>query len=128
MRRKILITAMVLAMALAVVSLSFAAEKGKLDLKVGDELYVCNCGEKCPCNTISRNPGKCACGHDDMVKATVTKVEGNVAYFKAEGWDKERPFKTVGKYMCACGPDCKCDTISQTKGKCSCGKDLKKVK
>ena len=128
MRRKILITAMVLAMALAVVSLSFAAEKGKLDLKVGDELYVCNCGEKCPCNTISRNPGKCACGHDDMVKATVTKVEGNVAYFKAEGWDKERPFKTVGKYMCACGPGCNCDTISQTKGKCPCGKDLKKVK
>jgi len=128
MRRKILITAMVLAMALAVVSLSFAAEKGKLDLKVGDELYVCNCGEKCPCNTISRNPGKCACGHDDMVKATVTKVEGNVAYFKAEGWDKERPFKTVGKYMCACGPGCNCDTISQTKGKCTCGKEMKKVK
>jgi hypothetical protein len=128
MRRTILITAMVLAMALSVVSLSFAATKGKLDVKVGDQFYVCNCGEKCPCNTISRNPGKCACGHDDMVKATVTKVEGNVAYFKAEGWDKERPFKTVGKYMCACGPGCNCDTISQTPGKCPCGKALKKVK
>ncbi len=128
MRRTILITTMVLAMVLALASLSFAVEKGKLDLKVGDELYVCNCGEKCPCNGISRNPGKCACGHDDMVKATVTKVEGNIAYFKAEGWDKERPFKTVGKYMCACGPGCNCDTISQTKGKCACGKEMKKVK
>ena len=127
MRRTILITTMVLVMVLALASLSFAVEKGKLDLKVGDELYVCNCGEKCPCNGISRNPGKCACGHDDMVKATVTKVEGNIAYFKAEGWDKERPFKTVGKYMCACGPGCNCDTISQTKGKCPCGKAMKKV-
>lgn len=127
MRKTILISTMILAMAMAVASLSLAAEKGKLDLKVGDQLYVCNCGEKCPCNTISRNPGKCACGHDDMVKATVEKVEGNVAYFKAEGWEKERPFKTVGKYMCACGPDCKCDTISQTAGKCPCGTKMKKV-
>ena len=128
MRRTILISSMILALTMALVSLSFAAEKGKLNLKVGDQLYVCNCGEACPCNAISQNPGKCPCGHDDMVKATVTKVEGNVAYFKAEGWDKERPFKTVGKYMCACGPDCKCDTISQTKGKCPCGKEMKKVK
>ncbi len=36
-----------------------AAEKGALDLKVGDERYVCNCGEKCPCNSISSNEGKC---------------------------------------------------------------------
>ncbi len=108
------------------VAFAFALDKGKLDLKVGDEMYVCNCGEKCPCLTISKNEGKCTCGKD-MVKAKVTKVEQGKAMFKAEGWEKERPFKTVGKYMCACGPDCKCDTISQTPGNCTCGKKMKKV-
>jgi len=26
--------------------------------------FVCGCGASCPCNTISQNPGKCACGKD----------------------------------------------------------------
>jgi hypothetical protein len=102
------------------------AEKGKMDLKVGDEVYVCNCGDKCPCNTMSHNPGKCTCG-TDMVKAKVLKVEPGKAEVKAESWDKARTFKTIGKYMCGCGPDCKCDTISQNPGKCSCGADMIKV-
>ena len=105
---------------------ALAAEKGALDLKVGDERYVCNCGEKCPCNTISSNEGKCTCG-SDMVKATVTKVEKGKATFKAAGWEKERTFKTVGKYMCNCSPDCKCGTISQNPGKCTCGSKMKKI-
>jgi hypothetical protein len=87
----------------------FAAEKGKLDLKAGDERYVCNCGEKCPCNMISSNEGKCTCGID-MVKAKVAKVEKGKATFKANLWEKERSFKTVGKYACNCAPGCKCDT------------------
>ncbi len=130
MKKKLLslsvISALTIAMALA--SLSLAATKGRVDLKVGDELYVCNCGEACPCQTMARHEGKCTCSHDAMVKATITKVEGDVAYFKAEGWDKERPFKTVGKYVCACGPECKCDAISQTAGKCPCGTKMQKVK
>lgn len=105
---------------------AFAAEKGALNLKVGDERYVCNCGEKCPCNTISSNEGKCTCG-TDMVKATVTKVEKGKTVFKAAAWEKERTFKTIGKYKCACGPDCKCDTISQNPGKCTCGTKMKKI-
>ncbi|MDX9821595.1 MAG: hypothetical protein RBT20_06655 [Syntrophales bacterium] len=36
--------------------------KGKMKLKVGQEVYVCNCGEKCPCNTMSRNLGNCTNG------------------------------------------------------------------
>ena len=105
---------------------ALAAEKGVLDLKVGDERYVCNCGEKCPCNTISSNEGKCTCD-SDMVKATVTRVEKGKATFKAAGWDKERTFKTVGKYACNCSPDCKCGTISQNPGKCTCGSKMKKI-
>src|SRR4030067_490548 len=83
---------------------AFAGSKGTIDLKVGDEVYACNCGEKCPCNTMSKNPGNCTCG-TPMVKAKVTKVEEGKAYLKAEGWEKERVFKTVGKYACDCGPD-----------------------
>ncbi len=111
---------------MTMVAFSFGAEKGKLDLKVGDERYVCNCDEKCACKTISMNQGKCACGND-MVKAKVVKVEKGKANFKAEGWQKERSFKTIAKYACNCAPDCKCGTISQNPGKCTCGAEMKKI-
>ena len=62
-----------------------------------------------------------------MVKAKVMKVEEGQVMLKADSWDKERPFKTTGKYACACGSDCKCETISQKPGKCPCGMELKKV-
>jgi len=99
---------------------------GKIDLKAGDELYACNCGEQCPCMTMSRNPGNCSCGNE-MVKAEVVKIEEDTAMLKADSWETERPFKMTGKYVCACGPECKCDTISQNPGKCTCGVDLKKI-
>ncbi len=105
---------------------SFAAEKSKQGLKAGDERYVCNCGEKCACNTISMSQGKCTCG-SDMVKAKIAKVEKGKADFKAEGWQQNRTFKTVAKYVCNCSPDCKCGTISQNPGKCTCGSELKKI-
>lgn len=111
---------------MALVASGFADSQGKMNLKVGDEVYACNCGEKCECNTMSKNPGKCTCGKE-MVKAKVTKVEEGKAYLMAEGWEKERVFKTTGKYTCACGKDCKCDTISQNPGKCTCGTEMKKV-
>jgi len=123
--KKIIILSLVV-LRVAFVALSFAGAKAKLDLKVGDEIYACNCGADCPCNTMSRAAGKCSCGKD-MVKAKVMKMEGDTAMLKAESWDKERPFKMTGKYMCDCGAECKCDTISQNPGKCACGKDMKKV-
>src|SRR5512139_1695047 len=118
------IAVLVSVLLVAVVAFSLAQSRGKLDLKVGDELSVCNCGEKCACTTMSRSPGQCTCGKD-MVKAKVTKIEKGKASMKAEGWEKERPFKMAGKVACACPPDCKCDTISQNPGKCTCGKDMK---
>jgi len=124
MKRALVVFSMVFVMAM--VAFSLAAEKGKLDLKVGDERYVCNCGEKCACNMISMSQGKCTCG-SDMVKAKVVKVETGKASFKAEGWQKERSFKTIGKYACNCSPDCKCGTISQNPGKCTCGSEMKKL-
>ncbi|MBI5445781.1 MAG: hypothetical protein HY900_31765 [Deltaproteobacteria bacterium] len=109
---------------LALVGLSLAGARGKMELRPGDEVYACNCGEKCPCDSLSRNPGTCTCGKE-MVKATaVSTGEGNVM-LKAAGWEKERSFKVAGKYVCACPPSCTCDTQSQNPGKCTCGKDMK---
>jgi hypothetical protein len=107
---------------------AFAATPEIMNLKVGEEVYVCNCGPDCPCQTLSRKEGMCACGQDKVVKAKVTKVEKDVAYVQAKGWEKPQAFHTRGKYICACGPSCTCGTISQTPGICVCGKDLKPVK
>ena len=122
MRKTVLLTIIFLFCA----ALAFADGSGKIVLKVGDEVYACNCGADCPCKTMSRNPGKCSC-NNDMVKAKVMKVEEGQVMLMAASWEKERPFKTTGKYACACGPECKCDTISQNLGKCSCGNEMKKV-
>lgn len=102
-----------------------AVDNGRITLKPGDEVYVCGCGEGCPCGTISRKEGKCSCDKQ-LVKGTVTKVKGAVTMIKFNG--KEQPFKTSGTYQCTCGPKCNCDTISQKPGKCGCGKELQKVK
>ena len=77
------------AVALVVVSLAFARDKSKMELKVGDEVYACNCGEKCPCNTMSTNAGNCTCGKP-MVKAKVEKVEGGRTHPLAHRIQKAR--------------------------------------
>lgn len=122
MKKTLFVLSIVLTLAFA--TPSFTGTGGKLDLKVGDEIYACNCGEKCPCDTMSRNAGNCTCGHE-MVKAKVTKVEEGKASLKADTWKSEKSFKTTGKYACSC--ECKCDEISQNPGKCTCGVDMKKL-
>ncbi|HOV86783.1 MAG TPA: hypothetical protein PLM79_10500 [Syntrophobacteraceae bacterium] len=123
MKRAFLVP-LILAFALTLVSVSFAEESGRLDLKVGDEVYVCGCGKGCPCDTIAMKPGKCVCKRK-LVKAKVVKVEEGKATMLVG--KKETVFKTIGKYACACGPGCDCGTISQLPGKCACGKAMKKV-
>lgn len=123
--KRILAIGLALVFVFVAASLSFAAVvNGKIDVKKGDEVYVCGC-EKCPCMTMSRSAGKCSCGKD-LVKGTVAKVEKGKAYVMVDG--KEKAFKTTGKYVCPCGAGCPCDTISQKPGKCGCGKDLMPVK
>ena len=109
---------------LTLVNGAFADEPTQLNLKAGDELYVCGCGKGCDCDTMAMKAGKCVCGKK-MVKGKVTKVEGGVAYIKAG--KEEKAFKTVGLYACACGKGCDCNTISQKPGKCVCGKPMKMV-
>ena len=123
--KKALAVSIAILLCLVMAGISYAAlEKGKMKLNVGDEVYVCGCGDSCPCLTMSKAPGKCSCGKD-MVKAKVTKVEKGKATVMANG--KEQVFPTKGKYACACGPECKCDTISQGPGKCGCGNEMKPV-
>ena len=120
--KKVLLVVVGILFTLGLVSTVSFAATSKMNVKVGDEIYVCNCGEACDCDTISRNPGNCTCGKP-LVKAKVTKVEKGMIYVEGQ----TKGFKSVGKYACACGPACKCDTISQKPGKCTCGKEMKKV-
>ncbi len=117
--KKVLVLAVVLTLALAAVAI---ADKTTMTTKVGETLYVCGCGEGCPCDTMSRNPGQCTCGKD-LVKTKVTKVEKGKITVEA----RKKPFISVAKYACDCGPECKCDTISQNPGNCTCGKKMKLV-
>jgi hypothetical protein len=104
---------------------SLAGSRGKMDLKVGQEIMACDC-DNCPCQTLSNNAGKCSCGRD-LVKATVSSVKDGKAMLKAPGWEKERPFALAAAYACACDEGCPCNTQSQNPGKCTCGKEMKKV-
>ena len=120
------LVALMTVVAVGMAGLTMAAvENGKIALKAGDKINVCGCGAGCPCETMSRKEGKCTC-NKDLVQATVTKVEEGKAYVMVNG--KEQAFKTTGKFQCACGPKCDCDTISQKPGKCACGKALEEVK
>ncbi len=118
--KKLLI--LVVVMTLAFAAHAFA-DKTEMVAKVGDELYVCGCGDECKCDTMSTNAGTCSCGKN-LVKSKVTKVEKGKITMEV----RKRPFVSIGKYACACGPDCKCDTISQNPGNCSCGKQMMEVK
>ena len=119
------------------------AEDAKSDAKpVVKSYYVCGCGSGCNCNSISDKAGQCGC-KKDMVKMSLLAIDGGKAYLCTCGNDCgcklsddktmcgcKKPVKVVdlkGKYVCGCGPDCKCGTISDSPGKCGCGKELKKV-
>ena len=111
-----------------------------------DVLYTCNCGPQCKCNTVSTEPGKCACGVP-LKWGHVIKVEGNEAILcqceegcQCAGLDPKDPAKCVcgtpvkrvnlagtGIYFCNCGGSCTCNTVSAKPGVCRCGMNLKKV-
>ena len=94
MKRSLHVGLAILLSLLVMVAVAFA-ESGKMALTVGEEVYVCNCGPSCPCHTMSMKEGNCTCG-DKLVKAKVTKVDKDVAYVQAEGWEKPRAFNTQG--------------------------------
>ncbi len=119
------LVSMVVLLIVALVLPALAAESNVRQLKVGDQVYVCNCGEKCPCDSMANKAGKCSCGKE-MVQGTVTKAEAGTAVSKVPSG--ERSFKTVGKYACNCGPACDCGSIGQNPGKCVCGKEMKEAK
>lgn len=108
-----------------------------------DVLYTCNCGPDCKCNTVSTQPGECACGVP-LKWGHVVKVEGDEALLCQchEGCqcalDAEDPTKCAcgnpvkrvslsGKniHFCNCGGACRCNTVSDQPGECKCGMQLK---
>lgn len=120
--RKTLISLFVASMLLVAV-VAFA-DKELPVFKKGDAIYACSCGDSCACKTMSRKEGKCSCGKA-LGKGTVSMVEGDKAVVKVGDMDLD--FNTKAKYACDCGDGCKCGTISQKPGKCSCGNEMKKV-
>ena len=121
--RNYLVVALALTLAFGAYLVYAGPTNGKMDLKVGDQLYACGCGTKCPCQTMSNRPATCHCGMD-LAKAEVVAVGEGTADLRIG--EKTLTFKTVGKYTCGCEGDC-CQTISQSPGKCGCGKDLVEV-
>jgi len=121
MKKGLILAVMALIMAFAVVA--FAGKELPV-YKTGDAVFVCGCGEACDCLTVSRKAGKCVCGKP-LAQTVIDKVEEGKIHLKVQG--ETRTFPAKAKYTCACGEGCDCDTISQKPGKCSCGKDMKKV-
>jgi hypothetical protein len=120
--KKTLISLFVTSMLLVAV---FAfADKTLPVFKKGDTVYVCTCGNDCPCMTMAHKEGTCACGKP-LGKGVVSSVDGDKAVVKVDG--KDMNFISKAKYACACGEGCNCGTISQKAGKCACGTEMKKV-
>jgi hypothetical protein len=144
MFRKMALVSMILFSVSFLCGFAHAAEKKeKAAIKTGNIVYVCDCGEGCQCNTLSKKSGKCTCGKK-LVQMHVLKIEGTEAILCKCGKGCTcainpadptkcgcgQPVKRVslkGKYVCACGDACECNTISDKPGKCTCGKALKKI-
>jgi hypothetical protein len=120
--KKVLISLLITSLLLIAV-IAFA-DKSLPVFKKGDSVYVCSCGDSCDCKTVSRKEGKCSCG-SPLAKGIVSKVDGSQLIVTAG--DKVLVLPAKAKYTCACGDGCKCGTISQKPGKCSCGSEMKKV-
>lgn len=125
--RKSILLGLIVVLSLGLVAVTYAGARGHMELAAGDEVYACDCGPECPCDTLSNKEGDCTCGKPMVkAKAVADASDGKVA-LEAEGWESEKEFKTHGKYVCACPPECPCDTQSQNPGKCVCGVDMKAV-
>jgi hypothetical protein len=51
------------------------ARLGETEVKKGEKVHVCGCGQGCTCGSIQAGPGTCAC-HKPLVAATVLEVRG----------------------------------------------------
>lgn len=114
-------TAVATVLVFAFTALLLAGVRQTIDLAPGDEVYACACGPECDCGTLSRVANVCGCGRD-LVKARVVKVDAEEATLVVN--DREKVFRTSGRYTCECIENCGCGTISQKPGKCSCGRIL----
>ena len=141
-----LIKALLIGICLSVLTVGYVtAQSATPSSDRQDVLYTCNCGAECKCNTVSTQPGKCACGVP-LKWGHVIKIEGDEAILcqceegcKCE-LSKDDPSKCAcgnqvkrvklagtGIHFCNCGGSCVCNTVSDKAGECKCGMKLKKV-
>ena len=123
MRRTVALMVVVLCSVVFVAG-GLAESKMKMDLKAGDAVYVCNCAEGCPCDTISMKEGDCNCGNA-LAKGVVKSVAEGKAMVEVDG--KAREFNIVGTHACDCKEGCTCNTVAMAAGKCVCGMEMKAV-
>ena len=107
-----------------------------------DVLYACDSGD---CNTLSKSPGKCACGKE-LRWHHVIRVEGDEALLCTcdEGCQcaqskteparcacgnlaKRVSLRNSELFFCNCGGSCSCNNISDKLGECRCGMKLKQA-
>jgi len=110
-----------------------------------DVLYACECGKGCDCNTLSKQPGSCACGKP-LRWHHVLKIENDQALLcdckegcrcSLDPADPTRcgcgnPVKRVslsgsGLFFCNCDGSCTCNTVKAAPGECRCGMPLKQM-
>jgi hypothetical protein len=115
------------------------------DAERADVLYACDCGNGCKCNSLSKQPGNCACGKP-MRWHHVVKVENDEALLCSckEGCKcsldaadpskcgcgnlvKRVSLKGSGLFFCNCGGSCTCNTVQAAPGDCRCGMPLKQI-
>lgn len=121
MKKMVSCLAFIFLLSLGAVVFAAAPDGQKPGLKAGETVYVCGCGDSCPCKSLSMKPAKCSCGKK-MVKSKVLRIEGDNAVVKVKGG--EETFPMTGKFVCGCGAGCNCNFVSQNPGKCACGNAL----
>lgn len=124
MKKLVLLVMSLLVLGVAGLVMADLGSKATFEAKAGDVIYACGCGAGCDCGSLGKKEGQCSCGKD-LVKATVTKTDKGLVYYKVDG--KEFSAPQTGKYVCGCGDGCNCGSISQKPGKCGCGKEMVKA-
>jgi hypothetical protein len=149
MKRRVIMNlarTLIFGLCLTLMSVGYVAvEKAHANTDRQDVIYSCDCGSGCNCNSVSTQPGKCACGKE-LKWGHVLKIEGDEALLCQceEGCEcslsESDPTKCAcgndvkrvklagsGLHFCNCGGSCYCNTVSDQPGKCKCGMELKKV-
>jgi hypothetical protein len=82
--------------------------------------------QKSPCDCCKHGQKPCA---DCAMKKPCMHKDGcpMKGEMKAAAADAQQNARPDVVFICACGPDCKCNSISKTQGSCACGKPMQEA-